>query len=80
MAGFLNLKNLEYLDLERSSLDNSIFHTIGTMTSLKILYLTDCSLNGQIPTAQGKVDDSYSLFRLCVFQLTLGVLNFFSKL
>ncbi|KAB5514864.1 hypothetical protein DKX38_028770 [Salix brachista] len=49
--GFLNLKNLELLDLSYSTLNNSnIFQTIGTMTSLKALMLQGCSLNGQLPT------------------------------
>jgi Leucine-rich repeat (LRR) protein len=61
VAGFYNLKNLEYLDLSYNTLNNSIFQAIGTMTSLKTLYLWSCSINGEIPTAQGKVNDSYSL-------------------
>uniref|UniRef100_A0A2K2BTB9 Disease resistance R13L4/SHOC-2-like LRR domain-containing protein n=1 Tax=Populus trichocarpa TaxID=3694 RepID=A0A2K2BTB9_POPTR len=55
-GGFLDLKNLEYLDLSYSTLNNSIFQTIRTMTSFKILKLEDCSLNGQIPTTQGLCD------------------------
>ncbi|KAB5514761.1 hypothetical protein DKX38_028667 [Salix brachista] len=47
---FLNLKNLELLDMSSSTLNSSnIFQTIGTMTSLKTLWLPSCSLNGQIP-------------------------------
>ena len=61
MVGFFNLKNLEYLDLSDNTLDNNILQTIGTMTSLKTLSLSSCKLNSQIPTTQGKVDDSYSL-------------------
>uniref|UniRef100_A0A6N2KLL8 Leucine-rich repeat-containing N-terminal plant-type domain-containing protein n=1 Tax=Salix viminalis TaxID=40686 RepID=A0A6N2KLL8_SALVM len=49
--GFLNLKNLELLDMSYSTLNSSsIFQTIGTMTSLKTLWLEGCSLNGQLPT------------------------------
>ncbi|KAB5514765.1 hypothetical protein DKX38_028671 [Salix brachista] len=49
--GFLNLKNLEHLDMSDSTLNSSsIFKTIGTMTSLKTLWLQGCSLNGQLPT------------------------------
>ncbi|XP_073263952.1 cuscuta receptor 1-like [Populus alba] len=51
--GFLDLKNLEYLDLSYNTLNNIIFQTIRTLTSLKTLILEDCSLNGQIPTTQG---------------------------
>uniref|UniRef100_A0A3N7HYC5 Leucine-rich repeat-containing N-terminal plant-type domain-containing protein n=1 Tax=Populus trichocarpa TaxID=3694 RepID=A0A3N7HYC5_POPTR len=50
---FLFLKNLEYLDLSYNTLNNSIFQAIGTMTSLKILRLQSCGLDGRIPTAQG---------------------------
>ncbi|KAB5514753.1 hypothetical protein DKX38_028659 [Salix brachista] len=48
---FLNLKNLELLDLSYNTLNSSnIFQTIRIMTSLKTLRLWDCSLNGQLPT------------------------------
>ncbi|KAJ6863702.1 hypothetical protein NC652_040297 [Populus alba x Populus x berolinensis] len=56
MTGFLDLKNLEYLDLNSSTLNNSIFQVIETMTSLKTLKLKGCSLNGQIATVQGLCD------------------------
>ncbi|KAG5226227.1 receptor protein [Salix suchowensis] len=47
---FLNLKNLELLDMSSSTLNsNNIFQTIRTMTSLKTLWLPSCSLNGQLP-------------------------------
>uniref|UniRef100_A0A6N2KFR2 Uncharacterized protein n=1 Tax=Salix viminalis TaxID=40686 RepID=A0A6N2KFR2_SALVM len=49
--GFLNLKNLEFLDMSESTLNSSnIFQIIGTMTSLKSLSLMRCSLNGQLST------------------------------
>ncbi|KAB5514783.1 hypothetical protein DKX38_028689 [Salix brachista] len=49
--GFLNLKNFEFLDMSRSTLNSSnIFQTIKTMTSLKTLRLWGCNLNGQLPT------------------------------
>jgi Leucine-rich repeat (LRR) protein len=60
MAGFLDLKNLEYLDLSGNTLDNKIFQAIRMMTSLKTLILWSCKLGGRIPTAQGKVTNSYS--------------------
>uniref|UniRef100_A0A6N2N073 Uncharacterized protein n=1 Tax=Salix viminalis TaxID=40686 RepID=A0A6N2N073_SALVM len=48
---FLNLKNLELLDLSYNTLNSTNnFQTIGTMTSLKILSLQGCRLNGQLPT------------------------------
>ncbi|KAB5514766.1 hypothetical protein DKX38_028672 [Salix brachista] len=57
VLGFLNLKNLELLDLSGNTLNSSnIFQTIGTMTSLKTLTLWNCILNGQLPTSQGLCD------------------------
>ncbi|KAB5514262.1 hypothetical protein DKX38_028168 [Salix brachista] len=51
--GFLNLTNLEFLDMSGSTLNSgSIFQAIGTKTSLKTLNLQGCSLNGQLPTSQ----------------------------
>uniref|UniRef100_A0A6N2KNJ5 Leucine-rich repeat-containing N-terminal plant-type domain-containing protein n=1 Tax=Salix viminalis TaxID=40686 RepID=A0A6N2KNJ5_SALVM len=51
--GFLNLKNLELMDLSYNTLNSSsIFRTIKTMTSLKILRLQGCSFNGQLPISQ----------------------------
>jgi Leucine-rich repeat (LRR) protein len=64
VVGFFNLKNLELLDLSSNTLSNNILQTIRTMTSLKTLSLQNCSLSGQLPTAQGKVDDSYPLSKL----------------
>ncbi|KAB5514854.1 hypothetical protein DKX38_028760 [Salix brachista] len=57
LADFLNLKNLELLDLSYNTLNSSnIFQTIGMMTSLKTLSFSGCSLNGQLATAQGLCD------------------------
>uniref|UniRef100_A0A6N2M305 Leucine-rich repeat-containing N-terminal plant-type domain-containing protein n=1 Tax=Salix viminalis TaxID=40686 RepID=A0A6N2M305_SALVM len=51
--GFLNLKNLELMDLSYNTLNSSsIFRTIQTMTSLKILRLQGCSFNGQLPISK----------------------------
>ncbi|KAI5593854.1 hypothetical protein BDE02_03G038300 [Populus trichocarpa] len=55
-GGFLDLKNLEYLDLSSNTLNNSIFQAIRMMTSLKTLILRSCKLDGQIPIAQGFLD------------------------
>ncbi|KAJ6857687.1 hypothetical protein NC651_039184 [Populus alba x Populus x berolinensis] len=55
-GGLLNPKNLEYLDLSFNTLNNNIFQAIRTMTSLKTLKLQNCSLNGQLPIAQGLYD------------------------
>ncbi|KAJ6942318.1 hypothetical protein NC652_008207 [Populus alba x Populus x berolinensis] len=54
--GFLDLKNLEYLDLSYNTLNNSIFQAIKMMTSLKTLILRSCKLDGRIPIAQGLCD------------------------
>ncbi|KAI9397462.1 hypothetical protein POPTR_003G041400v4 [Populus trichocarpa] len=51
--GFLDLKNLEYLDLNLNTLNNSIFQAIRMMTFLKALNLHGCKLDGRIPLAQG---------------------------
>jgi len=61
VVGFFNLKNLKLLDLSSNTLNNNIFQAIGAMTSLKTLRLQNCSLNGQLPITQGKVDNAYSL-------------------
>ncbi|KAG5226228.1 LRR receptor serine/threonine-protein [Salix suchowensis] len=54
---FLNLKNLEVLDLSYNTLNSSnIFQTIRTMTSLKTLSFVGCNLNGQLATALGLCD------------------------
>ncbi|KAL9339820.1 hypothetical protein Peur_068835 [Populus x canadensis] len=53
---FINLKNLKLLDLSLNTLDNSIFRTIRTITSLKTLYLRSCRLDGQIRTTLGLCD------------------------
>uniref|UniRef100_A0A6N2MEB8 Disease resistance R13L4/SHOC-2-like LRR domain-containing protein n=1 Tax=Salix viminalis TaxID=40686 RepID=A0A6N2MEB8_SALVM len=69
---FLNLKNLELLDLSYNTLNSSnIFQTIGTMTSLKILNLSSCSLNGQLPTSQGFIN----LKNLELLDLSYNTLN-----
>ncbi|RQO87819.1 hypothetical protein POPTR_003G041700v4 [Populus trichocarpa] len=53
--GFLDLKNLEYLDLSYNTLNNSIFQAIKMMTSLKTLILQSCKLDGRT-IAQGLCD------------------------
>nr|TKS00782.1 hypothetical protein D5086_0000179260 [Populus alba] len=69
--GFLDLMNLEYLDLSYNTLNNSIFQAIEIMTSLKTLKLEGCSLNGQIPTTQGFLD----LMNLEYLDLSYNTLN-----
>ncbi|XP_011018201.1 PREDICTED: probably inactive leucine-rich repeat receptor-like protein kinase At2g25790 [Populus euphratica] len=80
-TGFLDLKNLEYLDLSYSTLNNSIFQTIEMMTSLKTLKLKDCNLNGQIPTTQDMSNNDLSGFLPpCLANLTsLQQLDLFSN-
>uniref|UniRef100_A0A6N2KGX9 Uncharacterized protein n=1 Tax=Salix viminalis TaxID=40686 RepID=A0A6N2KGX9_SALVM len=70
--GFLNLKNLELLDLSSNTLNSSnIFQTIGTMTSLRSLLLVECNLNGQLPTSQGFLN----LKNLELLDLSYNTLN-----
>ncbi|KDP46608.1 hypothetical protein JCGZ_04542 [Jatropha curcas] len=53
-GGLLNLKNLEYLDLSYSAINNSFgLLGIGMMKHLKTLLLPGCGLTGPIPTDQG---------------------------
>ncbi|KAJ6958597.1 hypothetical protein NC653_040295 [Populus alba x Populus x berolinensis] len=81
-GGFLDLKNLEYLDLSFNTLNYSIFQTIRTMTSLKTLMLLTCNLNGQLPTTQGflnlknleYLDLSYTTLNNNIFQ-TIGTMT-----
>ncbi|KAK7411157.1 hypothetical protein VNO78_02589 [Psophocarpus tetragonolobus] len=47
---FHNLSNLEYLILDgNSNLKNEVFRSIGELTSLKILSLSRCDINGTLP-------------------------------
>ncbi|XP_030961720.1 receptor-like protein 56 isoform X2 [Quercus lobata] len=43
------LKNLEQLKLDGSSIDKSPLHKIGVMTSLNVLAVSNCGLNGTLP-------------------------------
>ncbi|KAL9377271.1 hypothetical protein Peur_031391 [Populus x canadensis] len=49
--GFLNLKNLEFLDLSSNTLNNSIFQTMGLcdLHHLQVLYINDNNLSGILP-------------------------------
>eukprot|EP00257_Ricinus_communis_P022915 XP_015582777.1 receptor-like protein 14 isoform X2 [Ricinus communis] len=51
--GFPILRNLQHLHLDLSTLNNSFLQSIGTLTSLKTLSLTQCGLTGTIPSTQG---------------------------
>ncbi|WVZ13475.1 hypothetical protein V8G54_011041 [Vigna mungo] len=49
---FHDLKNLESLILDGSSnLENDFFQSIGDLTSLKVLSLSACDINGTLPAA-----------------------------
>ena len=48
------LSNLEQLKLDGSSIDKSLLHKIGVMTSLNELAVRNCGLNGTLPD-QGRV-------------------------
>ncbi|XP_037494642.1 receptor-like protein 15 [Jatropha curcas] len=53
-GGLLNFKNLEYLDLSYSAINNSFgLQDIGIMRHLKTLLLPGCRLTRPIPTDQG---------------------------
>ena len=43
------LSNLEQLNLDASSIDKSLLHKIGVMTSLNALTMEACGLNGSLP-------------------------------
>ena len=43
------LNNLEQLKLVGSSIDKSLLHKIGVMTSLNVLAVRYCGLNGTLP-------------------------------
>uniref|UniRef100_A0A6N2KQA2 Leucine-rich repeat-containing N-terminal plant-type domain-containing protein n=1 Tax=Salix viminalis TaxID=40686 RepID=A0A6N2KQA2_SALVM len=84
VAGFLNLKNLELLDLSYNTLNiSNIFQTIGTMTSIKTLMLQNCRLNGQLPTSQGflnlknleLLDLSYNTLNISNIFQTIGTMT-----
>nr|TKR85258.1 hypothetical protein D5086_0000249240 [Populus alba] len=78
--GFLDLNNLEYLELSFNTLNNNIFQAIRTMTSLKTLILQSCKLDGRISTTQGflhlknleHLDLSYNTLNNTIFQ-TIGL-------
>ncbi|XP_050284083.1 receptor-like protein 14 isoform X2 [Quercus robur] len=44
------LNNLEQLMLDGSSIDRSLLHKIGVMTSLNVLAVSNCGLNGTLPS------------------------------
>ena len=43
------LSNLEQLKLDGSSIDKSLLRKIGVMTSLNVLAVSSCGLNGTLP-------------------------------
>ena len=48
------LSNLEQLKLDDSLFDKSLLHKIGIMTSLNVLTMSNCGLNGTLPD-QGRL-------------------------
>ncbi|XP_037496254.1 receptor-like protein 56 [Jatropha curcas] len=55
-GGLLNFKNLEYLDMSTSTINNSFgLQGIGMIRHLKILSLAGCGLTGPIPTGLCKL-------------------------
>lgn len=58
-----SLKKLEVLDLSGNrDIDNDILPSLKTLTSLKVLDLSDTSLNGNFPTNGRFVSFSFLLF------------------
>ncbi|KAG2667138.1 hypothetical protein I3760_15G097600 [Carya illinoinensis] len=47
------LKNLQELYLAGSNIDRSFLHNVGVMTSLNVLAIQFCGLNGSLPIVQG---------------------------
>ena len=47
------LNNLEELYLDGSSIDESFLSKVGVMTSLKVLTMTSCGLNGCLSAQVG---------------------------
>ncbi|KAF3623468.1 putative rhamnogalacturonate lyase-like [Capsicum annuum] len=58
------LRNIEYLLLERNILDENFLRSGGVMSSLKVLSVAQCDLNGTLPL-QGLCDLKY-LEELCL--------------
>ncbi|KAG2667115.1 hypothetical protein I3760_15G096600 [Carya illinoinensis] len=48
------LKNLQELYLDGTNIDKSFLRKVGVMTSLNVLSMQDCGLNGSLPIVQGK--------------------------
>ncbi|TKY65907.1 Receptor protein 12 [Spatholobus suberectus] len=48
---FCDLSNLEHLALNNNNLGNEFLKSIGELTSLKVLSLPNCGLNGLLPAA-----------------------------
>ncbi|KAG2667128.1 hypothetical protein I3760_15G097100 [Carya illinoinensis] len=48
------LKNLQELHLDGSNIDKSFLRKVGAMTSLNVLTIYGCGLNGNLPIVQGK--------------------------
>ncbi|KAG6627265.1 hypothetical protein CIPAW_15G114500, partial [Carya illinoinensis] len=47
------LKNLQELYLDDTNIDKSFLHKVGVMTSLNVLSMQGCGLNGSLPIVQG---------------------------
>ncbi|KAJ9189871.1 hypothetical protein P3X46_001122 [Hevea brasiliensis] len=58
--GLPHLKDLEYLELDDSIINNNILQSIGVMSSLKKLSLRYCELNDTTFLNQGKLDNPYT--------------------
>ncbi|CAN4126833.1 unnamed protein product [Withania somnifera] len=67
------LRNLKYLLLDGNALDKDFLQTIGVMSSLKVLSVSTCNLNGTLPI-QGLCDLKY------LEELSLSLNNFHGNL
>ncbi|KAG7944326.1 hypothetical protein I3843_15G094500 [Carya illinoinensis] len=55
------LKNLQELYLDGSNIDRSFLRKVGAMTSLNVLTIRGCRLNGSLPIVQGWMGNMTSL-------------------
>ncbi|MCD7456969.1 hypothetical protein HAX54_033736 [Datura stramonium] len=67
------LRNLKYLLLDGNALDKDFLQSSGVMSSLKVLSVSNCNLNGTLPI-QGLCDLKY------LEELSLGFNNFHGNL
>ena len=72
------LSNLEQLKLDHSSIDKSLLHKIGVMTSLNVLAVGYCGLNGTLPD-RGRFFFLLFLFFFIIFINVIASNNYNSR-